>query len=406
MSEQELVQFLSNLDSSTLAQLLVNYKKVADGGTTLASTLTSNETSKKLIELQTGANLVCNGAKTLNEGINGNNTIENPGLKGYISQLTTGAESLDEGMIEYTDGVNSLVTGTKQLVDKNDELIEGVSELKAGTQKITDGTQKLLSGSVTLGNGLNTVSNGILQLNTSLKEGVKKAQIDTNDETFDMIASPVETQHKEISIVENNGHAMAPYMMSVALYVAALAFTLMYPIRHGIKETKNAIKYWTSKATVMYTTSTLAAILLITALRIFNGFEPQQLIMTYIFAIITSVAFMSLIILISLTTGYIGEFLLLVFMIINLGGSAGTYPLETSTALYKAIHRFVPYTYTVDGFRKLISMPNATVRTEILILLGIFIVCTLLTILYFHFKNKEDKHLIPEAFESVNEVEN
>ena len=92
-----------------------------------------------------------------------------------------------------------------------------------------------------------------------------------------MVATPVETSHKEISKVENNGHAMAPYMMSVGLYVTCLAFALMYPIRHGIKKAENAWKYWASKATVMYTVSTLAAIVMVTALRLINGFEPVNL---------------------------------------------------------------------------------------------------------------------------------
>ena len=69
------------------------------------------------------------------------------------------------------------------------------------------------------------------------------------------------------------------------------------------------------------------------------------------------------------------------------------------------IHPFVPYTYTVDGFRKVISMATASVSTELLVLIGIFVVSTILTIVYFQVKNKEDKHLIPGAFEAVNEVE-
>src|SRR5699024_7460519 len=139
------------------------------------------------------------------------------------------------------------------------------------------------------------------------------------------------------------------------------------------------------------------------SLRWICGFEPQQLLMTYLFAIIVSAAFMSLVMLLSLTTGYIGEFLLLVFMILNLGGSAGTYPLETSSLFYQWLHPFVPYTYSVNGFRKVISMTEMLITNEIIIFLGILIICSLLTILYYRFKNKEDKHLIPQAFEKVNE---
>ena len=33
---------------------------------------------------------------------------------------------------------------------------------------------------------------------------------------------------------------------------------------------------------------------------------------------------------------------------------------------------------------------------------GILIVCSLLTVVYFKYKNKEDKHAIPQMFEEVN----
>ena len=67
-----------------------------------------------------------------------------------------------------------------------------------------------------------------------------------------MIASPVDTSHKEISIVENNGQGMAPYMMSVGLYVACMAFTLMYPLFNDIEKAESGFKYWLSKASIWF----------------------------------------------------------------------------------------------------------------------------------------------------------
>ena len=43
------------------------------------------------------------------------------------------------------------------------------------------------------------------------------------EETIDMFASPVNAEETMITTVENNGHAMAPYMMSVGLWVGCLA---------------------------------------------------------------------------------------------------------------------------------------------------------------------------------------
>ena len=298
--------------------------------------------------------------------------------------------------------MSTLNGGTSTLVSNNGTLMSGANQLADGAGQISDGAGKLAAGSDTLGEGITTAADGVTTLNDALKSGAEESKIDSTNKTTDMVAAPVDTKHKEISKVENNGHAMAPYMMSVGLYVTCLAFALMYPLRHGIKKAEDALKYWASKATVMYTVSTLAAIIMVTALRLINGFEPVNLGMTYLLAILVSAAFMSLVILLSLTTGYIGDFLLLVFMIVNLGGSAGTYPLETGPMIYKVIHKFVPYTYSVDGFRKVISMTNPSLSAEIAVFVGIIVVCSVLTVVYFKFKNKENKHVFPQVFEEVN----
>ena len=348
------------------------------------------------------------GVDSLQKGLTqiaDNNTALTSGataLADGTSKLNSNVPELTKGITALTSGVDQLATGTSTLVSNNATLMNGANQLSDGAGQISDGASKLAAGSDTLGDGIKSAADGVTTLNDALKSGAEESKIDSTDKTTDMVATPVETSHKEISKVENNGHAMAPYMMSVGLYVTCLAFALMYPIRHGIKKAENAWKYWASKATVMYTVSTLAAIVMVTALRLINGFEPVNLGLTYLLAILISAAFMSLVMLLSLTTGFIGDFLLLVFMIVNLGGSAGTYPLDTGPAIYKAIHKFVPYTYSVDGFRKTISMTAPSISVEIAVFAGILIVCSLLTVVYFKYKNKEDKHAIPQMFEEVN----
>lgn len=348
------------------------------------------------------------GVDSLQKGLTkiaDNNTALTSGataLADGTSKLNSNVPELTKGITALTSGVDQLATGTSTLVSNNATLMNGANQLSDGAGQISDGASKLAAGSDTLGDGIKSAADGVTILNDALKSGAEESKIDSTDKTTDMVATPVETSHKEISKVENNGHAMAPYMMSVGLYVTCLAFALMYPIRHGIKKAENAWKYWASKATVMYTVSTLAAIVMVTALRLINGFEPVNLGLTYLLATLVSAAFMSLVMLLSLTTGFIGDFLLLVFMIVNLGGSAGTYPLDTGPAIYKAIHKFVPYTYSVDGFRKTISMTAPSISVEIAVFAGILIVCSLLTVVYFKYKNKEDKHAIPQMFEEVN----
>lgn len=406
---------INTLSSSTKSSL--NDLDAALNGGTLT------DGTKVPTGLVSGTQTVQAGLNEVNAKVNGGKyvTVDNDGnikqvtvdskdaLVAGVQAYTAGVDSLQKGLTQIADnntaltsGVDQLATGTSTLVSNNATLMNGANQLSDGAGQISDGASKLAAGSDTLGDGIKSAADGVTTLNDALKSGAEESKIDSTDKTTDMVATPVETSHKEISKVENNGHAMAPYMMSVGLYVTCLAFALMYPIRHGIKKAENAWKYWASKATVMYTVSTLAAIVMVTALRLINGFEPVNLGLTYLLAILVSAAFMSLVMLLSLTTGFIGDFLLLVFMIFNLGGSAGTYPLDTGPAIYKAIHKFVPYTYSVDGFRKTISMTAPSISVEIAVFAGILIVCSLLTVVYFKYKNKEDKHAIPQMFEEVN----
>lgn len=406
---------INTLSSSTKSSL--NDLDAALNGGTLT------DGTKVPTGLVSGTQAVQAGLNEVNAKVNGGKyvTVDNDGnikqvtvdskdaLVAGVQAYTAGVDSLQKGLTQIADnntaltsGVDQLTSGTSTLVSNNATLMNGANQLSDGAGQISGGASKLAAGSDTLGDGIKSAADGVTTLNDALKSGAEESKIDSTDKTTDMVATPVETSHKEISKVENNGHAMAPYMMSVGLYVTCLAFALMYPIRHGIKKAENAWKYWASKATVMYTVSTLAAIVMVTALRLINGFEPVNLGLTYLLAILVSAAFMSLVMLLSLTTGFIGDFLLLVFMIVNLGGSAGTYPLDTGPAIYKAIHKFVPYTYSVDGFRKTISMTAPSISVEIAVFAGILIVCSLLTVVYFKYKNKEDKHTIPQMFEEVN----
>ena len=91
------------------------------------------------------------------------------------------------------------------------------------------GPVRLRDGSAELGDGILQAADGSHTLSTSLLDGAEQVKnTKTTDNTVEMFAAPVETNETMITTVENNGHAMAPYMMSVGLWVGCIAFSLMY----------------------------------------------------------------------------------------------------------------------------------------------------------------------------------
>ena len=257
--------------------------------------------------------------------------------------------------------------------------------------QIQDGSSKLYDGSKELGDGLKKLDDGSDTLQSSLADGAETVKENkAEDVNYEMIAAPVDDDEAKMTEVPNNGHAMAPYMMSVGLWVGALAFCLMYPLTKYNGKLKSGFAWWGSKASVLYPLAILQGILVIFLLHVFDGFTPAQMGKAVAFACLTSVAFTSIMYFFNITLGKVGSFLMLVFMVVQLAGSAGTYPVEISPEFVSKIHAYLPFTYTVDAFRATIS-GGRSITTSVIVLAVLFVIFTILTILQFNHMAKRKK---------------
>ena len=321
------------------------------------------------------------------------------GMVGAVSQIDNGLSTLQSGLKTYTGGVKQVNNGLGTLASNNATLNSGASQLAEGALKISSGSNQLAAGSATLGEGLNTIGEGTGTLTSSLKDASKKSNIKSTSKTYKQMSTPVDTEKKELTNMPNNGHAMAPYMMSVALYVACMALSLMYPFGKGMTTTDSPVKFLLAKATVMVPLSIVQALILYFSLKGFCGFTPARPGLCLAFMLLLSLAFMAFIAFLAIAFGRIGEFIALIFMVFNLGASAGTYPLETAPHWYKVLHPFVPFTYSVNGFRSVIANATAVPTTEILFFVGLLVVSVILTYLFVRRRSKTHKVFLPEVFD-------
>lgn len=379
--------------TSSITALKSNVAKLAQSSNMLlpASGSALHSLLDGMLKIQTGMNQTMknDGATGLVEGMN---TL-NDGIKSLQSGITG-----DNGL---NSGVAKLLNGTSALVANNQTLNNGIAQLYSGSSQINDGAVKLTDASKKLGDGLLDLKNGTNTLNTALLDGAKEIKsTNASDATLDMFADPVTTQEEKLTTVENNGHGMAAYMLCVGLWVGCLAFCLMYPLTEYRGELKNSIAWWGSKAIVAYAIATLMAIVAMVVLHVFNGFNPVSMKKTLLVATVSIFCFMSIMYFFNILLGKVGSFLMLVFMVFQLAGSAGTYPVEISGPLSAAIHKYVPFTYTVDAFRSAIS-GGESFASEMAILIILALVFTLMTILVFHHRVKRIRESRPVIYDWI-----
>lgn len=370
--------------------------QVSDGAKSLSSGLTAYTSG--VAQVGSGLTQLNDNSAQLNSGATQ--------LSSGASQLSSGAKSLDSGADELKSGTNQLADGTKTLDDgtktltsgfaaltaNNSKLTSGANQLADGAVTLNDGAGQLYDGSITLGNGLSDLKDGANTLKTGLEDGQKT--IDENkgdDAVYEMISSPVKSNETKISNVENNGHAMAAYMMCVGLWVLCIAFCIMYPLTEHHGEIKSGFSWWLSKAGIAYLVALVAAYAMIGSLQLFLHFEPTELLNTFLVAGITAIAFMSILYFFNVWLGKVGSFLMLIFMVVQLAGSAGTYPIEISGDFVATIHKWLPFSYAVDAFRGTIS-GNGNILEVTIVLLSIAVIFTLLTIMMFNIRAKMIKN--------------
>lgn len=350
-----------------------------------------------------GSNQLASGTATLNNSV--------PALVGGVSQLAEGSTALNSGLQTYTNGVgtvnngiNQANNGATQLTQNNPALLAGSSALAAGTNtlagglpelvngtnalatgatQVSDGSGKLATGSGTIASNLVKLNDGTSELASKLKDGAAEVgKIDPSSKTYDMIAQPTDLTEKKLSNVPNYGHGLAPYVLSLGLYVGALVFNFIFPIRRPSMTPTSGVSWWLSKFSIGFVAAILQALIL-DFVMLALGLEVAHMGDFFLISILTSLTFMFLVMLLATALGNPGRFIAMVILVLQLGASGGTFPMPLTDGFFNALNPFLPMTHSVYGFRQAISsgLGNNMFVVSAWILVGLIVLFNALLIL-------------------------
>ncbi len=380
LSNNNLTGQVNTLKSSVAELASASDQLLEPSGQALSSLLQglqSVQTALEMTKAKDGQSGLLEGMASLDNGLS---TLKN---------AIDGENGLENGILTYTKGVDSLSKGLNQLTSYNSSLESGIDKLSNGAMQIAEGSSLLAEGSESLGNGLYDLYDGTSTLSNSLNDATEEIKDNkASDKTLDMFAKPVESEETQITTVKNNGHAMAAYIMSVGLWVGCLAFCLMYPLVTYEGEFKGCFSWWASKASVLYPLAIAMSFIMYGLLHAFLGFEPENIKLTLLVGVAASLAFMSILYYFNVLMGKVGSFIMLIFMVLQLSCCAGTYPVELSGNMVKALNKFMPFTYSVNGFRSAISGGQSIVK-ELAVLIGIALVFSIMTYMLFVIRTRK-----------------
>ena len=298
------------------------------------------------------------------------------------NQLTTGLAQLNGYNTAIGSGVTKLSEGAIALSTKSGELLNGSQQLSEGAGKLADGSFQLSQGGNQLTSGLTDLSTGLSTLNGSLaKASQQLSLVSVQDRNARAVSKPVLLNEKDRDDVKTNGIGMAPYMIAVSLMVVALSTNVIFANSLSGRPVKNKWDWAKQKLVINGFISTVGSIILYVAIQLL-GFEAHYGMKTLGFIILSGWTLMALVTALVGWDDRYGSFASLVMLLLQVGSSGGSYPIELSGAFFQTLHPFLPMTYVVSGLRQTISL-DGNIGLEIKVLTGFLLAFMVLALLIY-----------------------
>lgn len=294
--------------------------------------------------------------------------------------VADGADTLHTGIATASSGASSLATGI-------DKASTGADKLSTGADDLSDGLGKLQTGAADLDSALGQLQDGATQLHQGLSDGVKKIPALTageQDKAVQVLSSPADVSMTVDNAATYYGRGLAPMFFSIALWVFGISvFLVVRPITgRALAGRASAFRLAITGWLPIGTIATLGGWLMLGSVWAFLGLNPTHPFLTIGLVTLGAICFSAIAHLLRTALGTPGSSLLLVWLILQLTASGGTYPTPVLPQFFQALSPLMPMTYLIDAFRVTISGGELShLLIDVLVLAGFAVVALALCVL-------------------------
>ena len=368
----------------------LGHDAVASGGSTTITLPQISQLSQALSKTQTismQAAALLKDLQMLTQSL----SVQQAQLQTGVSTLNNGVNQLAPNATAALNGYNGVRAANNRLLAGSTLLTNGLAQAQTGSQQLANGARLLDSRSGVLTNGVLQLADGADTLATKLADASRQLKIQpTGAATQQQMANPVKSETTKRGDVPNYGYALAPYVLSLSLFVGAIALNIIYPIRKTFAEQENAFRWWLAKASVTGMAAFIQATILMLIMVYCLGLVPDHPV-NFIGAIyLTSFVYMSIVSLLVIVLDNPGRFLAMVLLVLQLGSSEGTFPIQTANGFFQAVNPLVPMTYSIRALRQAISggLGSSFYSDSMWVLAGFLLAANLLMIGFFIYRGK------------------
>ncbi len=288
-------------------------------------------------------------------------------LADRMSSLSSSADGLasaaDAAAVSLKAASDGLSIGMSSAKDSLSEATSVLAEAKAGLQASTDQLSQALQ------------SGDLDQLRRIV--GGNAGELST------FLSAPTKLVQHAVYEVKTNGDSMSPFYSCLSLWVGAIFCVALMSadpskkLRAKLDHPKSWQLYLGRYGAFCFIALLQAVVLLIGNL-LFIGIECAHPILYALSLILCSIVFSNLVFTLDISFGNIGKAIAIILLVMQLAGTGGIMPIQTSAPIFQAIYPWLPFTHAISALSSCMAGIYGNQLIISLALLAAFLVPSLL----------------------------
>ena len=289
--------------------------------------------------------------------------------------LTT-AKRVNYNSIDFKKKLNTEVAPLiKRVLTSADTKIRNVSSVISRAQaQIPTINAKISEAEVKI----QTVQGKLLKLQgemPEIKEKVQKltgivnkadGEIDTNalfnllkvdyKQQAEFFANPVQLKENQLYHIKNYGSAMTPFYTVLSIWVGALLMSSLLTTKVEDEENKyKPYQKYFGRGLLFMIISLLQTLIITLGDMYLLGTQANSPYRFVIYALLISLLFSAIIYTTVCLLGNVGKAVCIILLVLQIGSSGGTFPIQMTSSFFQALYPKVPFTYSISLLREAVG---------------------------------------------------
>ena len=270
--------------------------------------------------------------------------------------------------VEVAPLISQVLSKAEVNIDKVSGIIAGAQgELPAVERKLSETEVKISSAYgklLSLQAHMPSAKSKIQKLTDEIKKadsGIDKNQlfnllkVDYKQQA-EFFANPVKLQENKLYHIENYGSAMTPFYTVLSIWVGSLLMSSLLTTKVEDEENKYKPYQKYFGRGILFVIISLFQTLIITLGDMYVlGTQATSPYRFVLYALLISLLFSSIIYTIVCILGNVGKAVCIVLLVLQLGSSGGTFPIQMTSEFFQALYPKVPFTYSIGLLREAVG---------------------------------------------------